>query len=183
VPTMDMQAIAQIPNDTPGTFIYNALGWQHFEKNRQSSIADKVKAVAMTIFSILTLGAPVWFLKLAQISYLEEEAQGKKWIQKISEKTDNDAKIDESVLNIERFLEYQHVGLAIQTFELVSSALKDCPDKKEATLFKCAVLFLKYKQTELYKKTESMSDFALFGAFAELQDPNRRNQAKICEIY
>lgn len=137
----------------------------------------------MTIFSILTLGAPVLFLKLAQIQYFEEEVEGKEWIKKISENPDKDAKIDESVRHIEHFLEYQHIGLAEKTFELVSSALKDCPGKKEATLNKCAALFLKYKQTELYSKTVSLSDFVLFGAFAELQDPNRRNQAKICEIY
>ena len=180
---MDMQAIAQIPNDTPSTFIYNALGWQHFEKNRPSSIADKVKAVAMTIFSILTLGAPVLFLKLAQIQYLEQEAEREEWINNISQIKDQNARIDASVCHIEHFLEYQHIGLVIKTFDLLLAELEDCPGKKEATLNKCAALFLKYKQTELFNKTESMSDFVLFGDFAELQDPNRRNQLKTCEIY
>lgn len=178
---MDMQAIAQIPNDTPSTFIYNALGWQHFEKNRASSTADKVKAVAMTIFSILTLGAPVLFLKLAQIQYLEEEAEGEEWIKKISQLEDQNARIDASVCHIEHFLEYQHIGLVIKTFDLLLVDLKD-NSNKEATLNKCADLFCKYNQKGLCHKTSCLSRNTLFADLAELQVPNKRNQPKSCEI-
>ena len=177
---MDMQAIAQIPNDTPSTFIYNALGWQYFEKNRPSSIADKVKAVAMTIFSILTLGAPVLFLKLAQIQYLEEEAEGEEWINNISQIKDQNARIDASVCHIEHFLEYQHIGLVIKTFDLLLVDLKD-NSNKEATLNKCADLFCKYNQKGLFDRTSCLSSNPLFADLAELQVP-KTNQPKRCEI-
>lgn len=177
---MDMQAIAQIPNDTPSTFIYNALGWQHFEKNRPSSIADKVKAVAMTIFSILTLGAPVLFLKLAQIQYLEQEAEGEEWINNISQIEDQNARIDASVCHIKHFLEYQHINLVIKTFDLLLVDLED-NSNREATLNKCADLFCKYNQKGLLHWTSCLSTNPLSADLAELQVP-KRNQLKRCEI-
>lgn len=176
-----MQAIAQIPNDTPSTFIYNALGWQHFEQNRYSSIADKVKAVAMTIFSILTLGAPVLFLKLAQIQYLEEEAAGEEWINNISEEKDQNARIDASVCLIEHFLEYQHIGLVIKTFNMLLVDLEG-NSNREATLNKCCDLFCKYNQKGLCLKTSCFSSNPLLDDLAELPNSIRKNQPMRCEI-
>jgi hypothetical protein len=171
---MDMQAIAKIPNNTPSAFIYNTLGWQHFEKNRSSSTLDKLKAVAMTIFSILTAGAPILFLKLAQIQYLKGEAKGDKRIEQISKMQDRDAKIEKSINYLEQFLQNQHIDLASKTFHLVSLELENNP-RKEAILGKCADLFRKYNQTELYNKTSSLSSCALFAELTEFEVPKTSN--------
>jgi len=177
---MDMQAIAQIPNNTPKAFIYNALGWQHFEKNRSSSTLDKLKAVAMTIFSILTLGAPILFLKWRQFRYLEQKAKGEKQIDQISKMQDKDAKIKKSIDYLEQFLRYQHNGLAFKTFDLVLLELEKNLNK-EAILKKCANLFHKYNQKELLKKAGNQSKYPLFLDFIELnvQEGNRHLTSEI----
>jgi hypothetical protein len=103
---------ASLPQNTKA-FISTALGLNHLLNPSGSETIDKVKALVKTFFCIVTLGMPLLFLKGCQITYLNEEAQGKEWLKTAKTNLKSELKIDYYTNIFGHFLKYGHFELAV----------------------------------------------------------------------
>jgi hypothetical protein len=120
---------ASLPQNTKA-FISTALGWNHLLNPSGSETIDKVKALVKTIFCIATVWMPLLFLKGCQITYLNEEAQGKEWLKTAEEKLTPKEKIDYYTNIFGHFLKYGHFELAVMALNKLCLLLDT--DKKNS---------------------------------------------------